>query len=886
MDAHNELRWLRLAGLVWLLGLGLALAVPTSSLRAQPDTMPEVEEPFAGDPRLEPLPAGPVNLSTFPAVAGSTPITIATPPRVNGQTQSDGDQHADLFVLFDAATGDLVAQPPVIEAVPVGAAPAVGDEEARLASAIWQFHAVTVDPAYDPLDPGQLIDSVSEVGSSPWVTEVFQTNIFVNAPVLPGGSTVGPTLPMPMTALRDGASVRLVPFEVWDGPPQPQIMFKFEDADGNVIGAPLLLATHPPGTPFYSAIWELWTVTLPGGLLTSSGIRLNAPVVAVDGTPVPAEDPIAFLTDSTGRFDPAKFPFDVPSGEFTKSRSFYITQVWSGGAAVRESVSAMTSDFPPIDPDGKGNVIPLILQDPWQLLSSGPNSAGPIVRFSQPELDDAFLNNDPPELPPALEANFSALISAGLLDPQWAPGGRPYQDRLAAVGRALFELVWQPEQGANPDDVTNCLACHGLPAAGGASRGLFSFENPAGEAVSNAGSMFGGGAAELLNEQLRAGGATDLTFAHGSQGSIASLRLVTANAPNNHFGIQSAEFVGIRTVPGVGWDATTDLDGDGVVNEKSVGEVTAESAFLLTLPVPDTASPSALAALDVDPAAVGAGRSLFRRSIDAGGIGCGSCHTVFHPLTSNELSLGNPRTAVEIPLAMTHHSADQADVDDGLATAVGEMGLRIYGDFRLHKMGPDLAVSGSDTRKTAELWDVGSVAPYPSSGATGSDLAAVVLAHGGRDLTGFPEVFRSDQFDFPFGSSLLSLQLVIFQNLTGAPIPATPAEPVRLVLTGPITPGAFAFADGAAPGGGLRHGAFWTIEEPIAASATVNVVVFFLNTAQLPLEYDLTAQDHVGFSEAVAVTKAYEALSPADRDDVIDFLRAQLIEDTPAEGMK
>ena len=124
--------------------LSSLMLVPTHPLHAQPDTTPEVVMPFPGDPRLEPLPGGPVNLSTFAAIANGLDIRIATPPRVNGQTQSDGDQHADLFVLFDAVTGDPILQPPVLEAVPIGAAPGVTDLTARLASSVWQVHAVTV----------------------------------------------------------------------------------------------------------------------------------------------------------------------------------------------------------------------------------------------------------------------------------------------------------------------------------------------------------------------------------------------------------------------------------------------------------------------------------------------------------------------------------------------------------------------------------------------------------------------------------------------------------------------------------------------------------------------------------------------------------------------
>src|SRR2546422_6045619 len=51
------------------------------------------------------------------------------------------------------------------------------------------------------------------------------------------------------------------------------------------------------------------------------------------------------------------------------------------------------------------------------------------------------------------------------------------------------------------------------------------------------------------------------------------------------------------------------------------------------------------------------------------------------------------------------------DVDEGLATSVGQPGLRVYGDFKKHDMGPAMFANGGTVMKTAELWDVGSDAP-------------------------------------------------------------------------------------------------------------------------------------------------------------------------------
>src|SRR5437016_5426605 len=598
--------------------LVLAMSVILADLGrsdAQVSSLPDVGRPFAGDPRLEPIPDGPVHLVNFDVFADGKVVTMRFPPRVNGQTQSNGDGHADLYVLFDATTGLRIAQPPILEAVPKNAAGPgveVDDLTARLFSPIWEMHAVTVDSSYDPTDPATRLDSEAKLLSSPLMRANVQTNIFLNCPVVPVGSTIDPGSSPVEEALWDGHVVNIVPHDIEAGPFNPPILFKFEDSAANVLGAPHLVASRAPGTPFYSSIWELWTVHVPDGFdvtairsaadvksggfpVSSSGIRLDCPAVAVDGVPIPPEDAFAMLLNDNGRFNPDKpFQFDVPETPFTKPRTFVITE--NGPVA---PAAPLSGAFPPVDPDGKGNVIPLILTDPFAVNSSGPNTTGDIIRIDQADIDAARANNTPPLLPAALEANFTRLIQAGLLSPDWGPCGRSYQDRLAVVGRALFELVWKPEQGANQKDVTRCFACHSQPTAGAAARGLYTRELPGGVRI-NAGSLWGSGGAEELVLEKKARG-ENVTFAHGSLGHLRSIRTTLNNVSNTFFGIQSIEFVRSQASALARCDTdgngavslaeamVCDLDGDGVVNELSVGEVTAETAFFMTLPAPDQA---------------------------------------------------------------------------------------------------------------------------------------------------------------------------------------------------------------------------------------------------------------------------------------------------------
>src|SRR5438445_4160354 len=284
-----------------------ALALAFSIVFADPGTsdgqmasLPDVGVPVAGDPRREPIPDGPVHLVNFDVFADGKVVTMRFPPRVNGQTQSNGDGHADLYVLFDATTGLRIAQPPILEAVPKNAAGPgveVDDLTARLFSPIWEMHAVTVDSSYDPTDLATRLDSEAKLLSSPLMRANVQTNIFLNCPVVPVGSTIDPGSSPVEEALWEGHRVNLVPYDIEDGPFNPQILFKFEDSGGNALGAPHLVASRAPGKPFYSSIWEVWTVRVPDGFdvtsirsaadvkssglpISSSSIRLDWPAVA------------------------------------------------------------------------------------------------------------------------------------------------------------------------------------------------------------------------------------------------------------------------------------------------------------------------------------------------------------------------------------------------------------------------------------------------------------------------------------------------------------------------------------------------------------------------------------------------------------------------------
>src|SRR5206468_8455859 len=107
----NKFRPSRMLFAVALVLAMVRLTPLTKTARASgfPDAHPQVFQPFAGDPRLEPIPDHPINLAnvetfTTDQFGVTKTLTMRFPPRVNGQVESNGDKHADLYVLFDAST--------------------------------------------------------------------------------------------------------------------------------------------------------------------------------------------------------------------------------------------------------------------------------------------------------------------------------------------------------------------------------------------------------------------------------------------------------------------------------------------------------------------------------------------------------------------------------------------------------------------------------------------------------------------------------------------------------------------------------------------------------------------------------------------------------------
>ncbi|WP_299483580.1 di-heme oxidoredictase family protein [uncultured Roseibium sp.] len=224
----------------------------------------------------------------------------------------------------------------------------------------------------------------------------------------------------------------------------------------------------------------------------------------------------------------------------------------------------------------------------------------------------------------------------------------------------------------------------------------------------------------------------DLTIRPFSQkGVFASLRQFTVNAMNAHHGIQPSERFGPK------WTGTRDFDADGIADEMSTGQISALVAWQATLPAPTRMQDLP----DVWETASAEGEQVF------GTIGCSSCHIPSLPLDSLVFhdpgpfdTAGTLRPSdLDTPLALDLATLKwvQALPKD----AQGRVLVPLYGDLKRHEIadtqnetyGNELLAQrfvARDVFITAELWGIGSTAPYGHRGDL-TTLNEAILAHGG-----------------------------------------------------------------------------------------------------------------------------------------------------------
>lgn len=240
--------------------------------------------------------------------------------------------------------------------------------------------------------------------------------------------------------------------------------------------------------------------------------------------------------------------------------------------------------------------------------------------------------------------------------------------------------------------------------------------------------------------------------AFGWKGNHSTIRAFTRGAAHNELGLQAVELVGHQ-----------DGDHDGVIDELSVGDLTALSIYMAALERPVTQLElSDLGLLDLSPeeiAAIKTGEEAFASA------GCASCHVpemhladpVFRePSTTpgfgeDQLPSGAKASAFGLSAATAvsfDMTADQPnnriELANGQTVHLGAFpksadgGARIawFTDFKRHDMGAELADPDDPLGIGARMWPtrslagVGSTAPWLHDGRA-TTLDEAIRAHGG-----------------------------------------------------------------------------------------------------------------------------------------------------------
>ena len=198
----------------------------------------------------------------------------------------------------------------------------------------------------------------------------------------------------------------------------------------------------------------------------------------------------------------------------------------------------------------------------------------------------------------------------------------------------------------------------------------------------------------------------------GRKGDKFSIRDFDRSAMAFHFGIQSLDV----------FEQGTDPDGDGVVDELTIGEMSALSVFLATTPKPRK--------LKLTEDAV-AGKVLFNS------LGCTSCHVPKMYTESKYLTQSFPDIATD-PGANVFMKIDLSKKPVKFKKSRRGLEISLFADLKRHNMGSELAeTTGGELDPfftTARLWGIADSAPYLHDGRAAT-LTEAILAHGGEALT-------------------------------------------------------------------------------------------------------------------------------------------------------
>lgn len=372
--------------------------------------------------------------------------------------------------------------------------------------------------------------------------------------------------------------------------------------------------------------------------------------------------------------------------------------------------------------------------------------------------------------------------------------GRPeFTGALDARPRVEFPFSFNRSSGP---DSNSCFGCHNKPRVAGGGDNVANvfvlaqrlpFTNSIGPEVANERNtlgMFGSGAIEMLAREMsfdllairdeaieqavndgepvtrelitkgvrfgvitaRPDGTIDTSGVEGvdtdlivkpfnQKGTIVSLRVFSNNAMNHHHGMQSTEFVRVVNLqhPGTG----PDPDGDGFIDELSIGDITTLTIFQAAQAIPGRRIPT-------NPVKAEAIRNGERHFAS---LGCAECHRPFLILNNPIYSEPNPFNPPghlrpqEVTKAFTFDLTRDGPRPRLERRRDGSAIVRAFTDLKRHRMGEllnneKLIQDGvaTDTFLTKKLWGFASE-PFFLHHGRATTITAAILAHGGEAQT-------------------------------------------------------------------------------------------------------------------------------------------------------
>lgn len=229
--------------------------------------------------------------------------------------------------------------------------------------------------------------------------------------------------------------------------------------------------------------------------------------------------------------------------------------------------------------------------------------------------------------------------------------------------------------------------------------------------------------------------------------TVRTVRDFVLDAGHNEIGMQGVEIAGLGR----------DSDGDGVINELTVGQVSALTVYMAAQPRPttkvelaeygiltdDTAKAMKMAPASTEERdAVQHGKEVFSQ------IHCDTCHKPQLTLKDGLFTETGPDNH-PVSFDLTRDQPDNL-TDDGRRLGAftekdsdGNIVIRLFSDLKRHNMGPELAEAidepsadapkgiGRSTFGTKELWGVGCTGPWMHDGRA-TTLTAAIRYHGGE----------------------------------------------------------------------------------------------------------------------------------------------------------